>query len=55
MAAIVDVFGALTDRRVYKPSMPAEEALAIMREKMPGHLDLPLLHLFREMLLDTAT
>lgn len=54
MAAIVDVFGALTDRRVYKPPMPAEKALGIMRDEMSNHLDGKLLLLFREMLLDAA-
>jgi putative nucleotidyltransferase with HDIG domain len=54
MAAIVDVFGALTDRRVYKPPMPAEKALGIMKDEMSNHLDGKLLMLFREMLLDAA-
>lgn len=55
MAAIVDVFSALTDRRVYKPPMEAEKALKIMAEDMgPGHLDMHLLALFRETLLDAA-
>ncbi len=54
MAAIVDVYGALTDRRVYKPSMPAEKALGIMCNDMQNHLDGKLLALFREMLLDAA-
>ena len=53
MAAIIDVFSALTDRRVYKPPMPAEEALALMIS-MKGHLDMDLTALFREMLLDSA-
>jgi putative nucleotidyltransferase with HDIG domain len=54
MAAIVDVFGALTDRRIYKPPMEAEEALKMMAD-MPGHLDKELLKMFREMLLDAAS
>ncbi len=54
MAAIVDVFGALTDRRVYKPPIDAEVALKTMAEEMSTHLDLRLLNLFREMLLDAA-
>ncbi len=53
MATIVDIFSALTDRRVYKPSMPAEKALAIMSEDMKGDLDQHLLLLFREILLDS--
>lgn len=54
MVAIVDVFSALTDRRVYKPSMSAEKALSIMTEEMGTHLDMTLLARFRKMLLDAA-
>jgi putative nucleotidyltransferase with HDIG domain len=54
MAAIVDVFSALTDQRCYKPSMEAETALKIMVEDMPGHLDQVLLNKFRDMLLDAV-
>ena len=55
MASIVDVFSALTDRRVYKPPMPAEAALQIMNQEMSGHFDEGLLHLFGQALLDAAT
>jgi putative nucleotidyltransferase with HDIG domain len=55
MAAIVDVFGALTDQRVYKPPHAPDAALDMMREMGPNHLDQHLLTLFRSMLLDTAT
>ena len=51
---IVDIFGALTDRRVYKDPMPPEKALNILAE-MRGALDQGLLALFREMLLDWAS
>jgi HD-GYP domain-containing protein (c-di-GMP phosphodiesterase class II) len=54
MAAIADVFGALTDRRVYKPDMPPEQAFRIMSEEMNRHLDMSLLERFRQMLLDTS-
>jgi len=54
MAAIVDVFGALTDQRCYKPSIEAETALKMMIEEMPGHLDQMLLNKFRDMLLDAV-
>ena len=54
MASIVDVFGALTDRRVYKPPMEAEKALAIMTDEMATKLDQQLLTLFRSMLLDSG-
>ncbi len=54
MASIVDVFSALTDRRVYKPSMPAEKALDIMKNEMGNQLDMELLARYRKMLLDAA-
>lgn len=54
MAAIVDVFSALTDRRCYKAPMPPEKALTIMQEEMTGHLDQPMLRLFVELLLSSA-
>lgn len=54
MASIVDVFSALTDQRCYKPAMEAEQALKIMVENMPGHLDHMLLMKFRDMLLDAV-
>jgi HD-GYP domain-containing protein (c-di-GMP phosphodiesterase class II) len=54
MASIVDVFSALTDRRVYRPPMDAEKALGIMVDEMGRHLDQGLLALFRQMLLDAA-
>jgi putative nucleotidyltransferase with HDIG domain len=51
MASIVDVFSALTDRRVYKPPMEPEKALSIMIDEMGSHLDVKLLGQFRTMLL----
>jgi putative nucleotidyltransferase with HDIG domain len=54
MAAIVDVFAALTERRPYKAELKAEKALAIMMTEMPGHLDLRYLKAFREVLLDSV-
>jgi len=54
MASIIDVFGALTDRRAYKEPMSPEKALDIMGD-MQGHLDQHFLALFRTMLLDAAT
>ena len=54
MASIIDVFSALTDRRVYKPAMDPEAALKIMTDEMASHLDMTLLGLFRQMLLDAA-
>lgn len=53
MASIVDIFGALTDRRVYKPPMAPEEALKIMAG-MTREVDQHLLAMFRSMLLDAT-
>ncbi len=53
MASIIDVFSALTDRRVYKPPMPPEKAFSIMGS-MEGHLDQTLMLVFKEMLLDSV-
>jgi putative nucleotidyltransferase with HDIG domain len=54
MASIIDVFSALTDRRPYKASMEAEQALTIMIDEMGSRLDMTLLRLFRQMLLDAT-
>ncbi len=54
MASIIDIFSAITDRRVYKDPVPPEQALKIMIN-MKGQLDQKLLSVFREMLLDAAT
>jgi len=50
MAAIVDIFCALTDRRTYKQALSPQKALATM-VGMEGHLDRRLLMSFGEMLL----
>lgn len=54
MASIVDIYGALTDRRVYKEGMPPEKALTIMTEEMTNHIDQGLVKMFRQAVLDTA-
>jgi HD-GYP domain-containing protein (c-di-GMP phosphodiesterase class II) len=54
MAAIVDVYSALTDRRVYKPAMAPPQAFEIMETQMTNHLDQGLLKLFRTIMLDTT-
>jgi len=54
MASIIDIFSAITDRRVYKDPVPPEQALKIMIN-MKDQLDQTLLSVFREMLLDAAT
>ncbi len=46
MAAIADVFDALTSDRVYRPAMTVERALAIMSEGRGTHFDPELLDVF---------
>ena len=52
MSAIADIFGALTDRRIYKPALLAERALAIMSEEMKGQVDQHLLSTLGSVLLE---
>ena len=52
MSAVVDVFSALTDRRVYKPSMPARIAIDIMTDEMKEHLDQNYVKMFKSILHD---
>ena len=54
MAAIVDVFAALTDRRCYRAPVSAEQALKTMTDDMAGQLDGHLIRLFTAMLLGVA-
>jgi HD-GYP domain-containing protein (c-di-GMP phosphodiesterase class II) len=53
MACIVDIFSALTDRRVYKEAVDPEKALHIITE-LGGGLDQHLVGMFRTVLLDSA-
>jgi HD-GYP domain-containing protein (c-di-GMP phosphodiesterase class II) len=46
MAAIADVFDALTSDRVYRPAMTVERSLAIMSEGRASHFDPTLLDTF---------
>lgn len=46
MSAIVDIFGALTDKRSYKPAYPSEKAFAIL-ESMTEQIDQNMLKLFK--------
>lgn len=46
MAAIADVFDALTSDRVYRPAMPVDKALSIMSEGRGSHFDPELLDVF---------
>ena len=53
MATIVDIYSALTDRRVYKPPMPAEKAIAIL-ESMTDEVDQNLLGHLKSYLLEAS-
>ncbi|OAN51444.1 hypothetical protein A6A04_16130 [Paramagnetospirillum marisnigri] len=53
MATIMDIFGALTDRRAYKAPMEPEQALHVMTQ-LGRQIDQRLLKTFRTVLLDTA-
>ena len=46
LAAIADVFDAITSRRVYKPAQPPDVAFDILREERGRHFDPDLLNLF---------
>ena len=39
MVAVADVFTALTEDRPYRPGMPLDEALALLRNLRGDHLD----------------
>jgi putative two-component system response regulator len=52
IAAIADVFDALTTDRIYRPAFPLPEALTTMREGRGGHFDAQLLDLFLDSLED---
>ncbi len=53
MATIIDIFSAMTDRRIYKEAMAPEQALFTMTQ-MKAELDQHLLAVFRDLLLATA-
>lgn len=46
IAAICDVFDALTSKRVYKDAMPVDQALEILKEERESHFDPELLDVF---------
>jgi HD-GYP domain-containing protein (c-di-GMP phosphodiesterase class II) len=39
VAAVADVFDALTSNRVYRPAFPVDKALKIMRDSRGKHFD----------------
>jgi len=48
IVAVADVFDALSHARVYKPAMPVEECLQILRDGRGAHFDPRLIDLFFE-------
>jgi HD-GYP domain-containing protein (c-di-GMP phosphodiesterase class II) len=54
MAAIIDVFCGLTDRRPYKTPLSPNAAFELMAKTMAGKLDLDLLPRFRSILLESV-
>jgi putative two-component system response regulator len=48
IAAIADVFDALTSDRVYRPAIPVDEALSVMRNERGAKFDPVLIDLFLE-------
>ena len=54
MSAVVDVFTAMTDPRLYKPRYTAEDAFKIMVDEMSGQIDQELVLRFRQVFLDTV-
>jgi putative two-component system response regulator len=55
IAAVADVFDALTTNRIYRRAFPLPEALAIMREGRATHFDAALLDLFLDSLEEVMT
>lgn len=53
LAAVVDIFSALTDRRDYKDPLPAAKAFEIMRPLAGGHVEGRLLREFEAYVHDT--
>lgn len=58
MMAIVDVFDAITHKRIYKEAFPKEEALTYLKESKGTHFDSELVDLFidnlEQVLIDTG-
>ena len=48
IAALADVFDALTSKRVYKEAMPVEKALSIMQDSSGSHFEPRLVDLFMD-------
>jgi putative two-component system response regulator len=54
IAAVADVYDALTRDRCYRPRLPAEEALAIMRDGRGSHFDPDVLSVFLDVVPELA-
>jgi len=54
IAAVADVFDALTSDRVYRPALPVDEALAVMRDGRATRFDPRLLDLFLDAIDDVV-
>jgi len=52
IAAICDVFDALTSERPYKKAWPVDKAMSVINEEPGGHFDPELVRLFNEILPD---
>jgi putative two-component system response regulator len=50
--AVVDVYDALTQKRVYRPAMPEKKALGILEEGRGTHFDPRVLDCFMKILPD---
>jgi hypothetical protein len=50
IAAVADVFDALTSDRIYRPALPVDEAVAMMCAQRGAHFDPELLDIFLERL-----
>lgn len=50
VAALADVFDALSRKRVYKPAWPREKVLSLLREEQGHHFDPELIDIFFEIL-----
>jgi putative nucleotidyltransferase with HDIG domain len=55
MAAIVDVFSALTERRSYRPAMSPQKAFVVMRTEMQPSLDQRLVGMFQDLLVNASS
>lgn len=55
MAAIIDIYSALTDKRSYKPALTQEQTFEIMEKEMIGFFDWFLYKEFKNMILESGS